>query len=198
MSLVAVVQRAGDRPGELPETRVIPVGMPQDTPFAAYFHPSAAVMATMAPPAPAAAPRFMIQSAFSSFAEEAQDLPSVAEGFWSPPAQQPTPEDELMNIAAQLEPDGGMPGDKSSERTARTAAAILAFVAAGHTATSGAFRSHVARLIAFLRAANLSSAERTIADRILDAATRGTAPAGDWIRATASADWAALAAALRP
>ena len=37
MSLVAVVTRAGDRPGELPETRVVPVGMPQDTAFGAYF-----------------------------------------------------------------------------------------------------------------------------------------------------------------
>ena len=37
MSLVAVVTRAGDRPGELPETRVVPVGMAQDTAFGAYF-----------------------------------------------------------------------------------------------------------------------------------------------------------------
>jgi Ca-activated chloride channel family protein len=37
MSLVAVVTRPGDRPGELPETRVVPVGMAQDTVFGAYF-----------------------------------------------------------------------------------------------------------------------------------------------------------------
>ena len=38
MSLVAVVKRAGDRPGELPETRVVPVGMAQDTESCnAYF-----------------------------------------------------------------------------------------------------------------------------------------------------------------
>ncbi len=36
-ALVAVVQRAGDRTGVLPETRVIPVGMPEDVWFGAYF-----------------------------------------------------------------------------------------------------------------------------------------------------------------
>lgn len=39
LSLVAVVKRKGDRPGELPATRVVPVGMPQDTRFKAYFGP---------------------------------------------------------------------------------------------------------------------------------------------------------------
>ena len=37
MSLVAVVKRSGDRPGAIPETRVVPVGMPQDVKFEAYL-----------------------------------------------------------------------------------------------------------------------------------------------------------------
>src|SRR5215831_9570492 len=37
MSLVAVVKRAGDVAGELPVTRVVPVGMPQGMPFGAIF-----------------------------------------------------------------------------------------------------------------------------------------------------------------
>src|SRR5439155_12880156 len=37
MSLVAVVERAGDHPGEIPQTQVVPVGMPQDMAFGAYF-----------------------------------------------------------------------------------------------------------------------------------------------------------------
>jgi hypothetical protein len=37
MSLVAVVTRPGDRPGELPETQVVPIGMAQDMDFGAYF-----------------------------------------------------------------------------------------------------------------------------------------------------------------
>ena len=37
MALVAVVERAGDREGDVPKTVVVPVGMPQDTAFDAYF-----------------------------------------------------------------------------------------------------------------------------------------------------------------
>jgi len=37
MSLVAVVKRAGDVAGEIPTTRLVPVGMAQDTLFASYF-----------------------------------------------------------------------------------------------------------------------------------------------------------------
>src|SRR5437667_1463412 len=37
MSLVAVVERAGDHPGDIPQTQVVPVGMPQDMAFGAYF-----------------------------------------------------------------------------------------------------------------------------------------------------------------
>ncbi len=45
MSLVAVVTRRGDRPGDLPATRVVPVGMPQDTNFGGYFGPAAPLRA---------------------------------------------------------------------------------------------------------------------------------------------------------
>ena len=45
MALVAVVERAGDRAGDVPKTVVVPVGMPQDTAFGAYFPPAAPLMA---------------------------------------------------------------------------------------------------------------------------------------------------------
>ena len=37
MSLVAVVERANDQAGHVPKTKIVPVGMPQDTEFASYF-----------------------------------------------------------------------------------------------------------------------------------------------------------------
>jgi len=46
MALVAVVERAGDTPGEPPLTRVVPVGMPQDVEPEAYFQEHAC----LAPP----------------------------------------------------------------------------------------------------------------------------------------------------
>ena len=39
MALVAVVERPGDQPGMLPTTKVVPVGMPRDITFEAYFNP---------------------------------------------------------------------------------------------------------------------------------------------------------------
>jgi Ca-activated chloride channel homolog len=46
MALVAVVERAGDRPGVLPTTRVVALGMPQDVSFDSYF-PVAARMSKL-------------------------------------------------------------------------------------------------------------------------------------------------------
>ncbi len=37
MSLVAVVARADDQAGDVPKTKIVPVGMPQDTRFESYF-----------------------------------------------------------------------------------------------------------------------------------------------------------------
>ena len=50
MALVAVVEREGDRAGELPTTQVVPVGMPQDSQYDAYFGAPAAASAPMQAP----------------------------------------------------------------------------------------------------------------------------------------------------
>ena len=71
MSLVAVVKRADDKTGDLPLTRVVPVGMPQDMPFGAIFASVARSMTGLgvrrdrgAIPMPgAAAPRFAAAAA---------------------------------------------------------------------------------------------------------------------------------------
>ncbi|MGB5295234.1 MAG: VWA domain-containing protein, partial [Thermoanaerobaculia bacterium] len=46
MALVAVVKREADKPGELPMTKVVPVGMPQDVEMDAYFDQDILCMAT--------------------------------------------------------------------------------------------------------------------------------------------------------
>ena len=175
MSLVAVVKRAGDRAGELPETRVVPVGMPQDVKFGAYFGApaggapmAACMMPAMAPPtsAPMARKAFGMLSRVRA-SEDKDAALSV---------------DPLMDLASELEPDGGMPGDSDSVRAARSVAAVLAFVAAGHTLTGGAFRSHVARLVKFLKSAGgVSAGERALIGRAIEAASSGAAPRGGWL-----------------
>lgn len=192
MSLVAVVKRAGDRPGELPETRVVPVGMPQDTRFGAYFgapqsgasaYMATAIMASaLAAPSPmaampAASPRragsILARARFTLFGGES-----------SRPTAPPPPsvEDELMELAAQLESDGGVPGHNASDRAARSVAAVLAFVEAGNTVSTGTFRSHVSRLVAFLKSMEgLSRDQQSAVERAIEAASTGRAPGHDWL-----------------
>jgi hypothetical protein len=73
-----------------------------------------------------------------------------------------------------------MPGQSVSERTARTVAAVLAFVAEGHTLTGGAFRSHVARLVAFLKSLR-EVPDPKIINLAIKAAETGNSPSGDWL-----------------
>lgn len=188
MSLVAVVKRAGDRAGELPETRVVPVGMPQDTKFDAYFVASSATggFATACMAMPAGAPSPALSAPPASF--KAARLSRMFQGFMaradasSEIAYAKSDVDELLDLAALLEPDGGMAGDNISARVARTIAALFALVAEGHTTTAGAFRSHVARLMEFLKSViGVSEKERVLMERAVDLAAAGKAPEGDWL-----------------
>ena len=85
-----------------------------------------------------------------------------------------------MDLASALEPDGGMPGKDAESRAAATLAALLAFVSQGHTPTSGAFRSHVARLIKFLQLLKGFS-HQLVVDTLVAKAQKGSAPQGDWL-----------------
>ncbi len=235
MSLVAVVSRTGDRAGQLPETRVVPIGMPQDTNFGAYFHKPAwpPVQAAMrprlgmfgspaGPSSPLASPTFTAgPGEFTRLMSAAAPPPASApppappeaprEPFTfdalfrrlrksgAPPAPSASPEDALLALASAIDSDGGMPGANQSERASATVVTLLAFVSQGHTPTSGAFRSHVARLVAFLESlAGLAEDQRQSVELAVRAAREGRAPAGDWLRLaqTGGDRWSALATAL--
>jgi Ca-activated chloride channel homolog len=183
MSLVAIVKRAGDRPGDLPETRVVPVGMPQDTMWSAYFRGNQrgellagpALFAARLQPAPAPPADIEFTQLFSARAPRARRQSAPLQ-----PSAPPPPDDPLMDLATQLEPDGGMPGATLAERAAKSAAAVLAFVAAGHTVSTGAFRTHVARLVAFLKTVPPGT-DRKLIEAAIEAASTGNPPAGNWL-----------------
>jgi Ca-activated chloride channel homolog len=164
MSLVAVVKRETDRPGEIPETRVVPVGMPQDVEVSAIFGGAVAAgkarlrMIPRAPVTPAMATVAFLAEAQAECAGDSNA-------------------DSLLELAAMLEPDGGMPGATEEIRKARTLALLCAFAAAGHTLTSGAFRAHVQRIVGFLNSCKLTEEER----RELTKARRGMVRAGKWL-----------------
>jgi hypothetical protein len=184
MSLVAVVTRPGDRPGELPEARVVPVGMPQDIDFSAYFArkvgPGEMVYSLTKDifrAGPRAAPSFSRSPLFNrSILDEVLEPPECKVR----PAE--TAEDILLDLALRMESDGGMPGDNSESRAIDTIVAVLAFVSHGHAPGGGAFRSHVARLVSYLKSlTGLSSQQQEVVDAVIELARKGTAPAGEWI-----------------
>jgi Ca-activated chloride channel family protein len=192
MSLVAVIERAGDIAGELPKTTVVPVGMPQDVQLGAYFGGSTGsrgmplpAMARLAPmpsmpiPVPPLAampgpplpsddevPASLFRRAAALFHAKQPELPAVP----FPPSAEPSAEDLLLDLARKLEPDGGMPGKNDFERVVRSLAAVLAFMIEGHTATAGAFRAHVERLMHFLETSAfpaLAAADRQALNEVL-------------------------------
>src|ERR1700722_11085043 len=68
-------------------------------------------------------------------------------------------------------------GTETATRTARTIAAALAFVAAGHTLTVGAFRLHITRLVEFLKSRIVAAdMEMLLIERAIDAASTGKVP----------------------
>lgn len=198
MSLVAVVTRPGDRPDELPETRIVPVGMAQDTSFASCF--SKHVVAQGLPA------RFLAQASLiendemagtALFAPEITELRSLSGKrgadrtgrrqfslFSMETAVPPVEgvEDILLELASGMESDGGMPGENHESRISATIVALFAFLSQGHTHTHGAFRSHVTRLESFLqRLTGLSGPLQRVVAAAIEHARQGTAPAGDWI-----------------
>jgi Ca-activated chloride channel family protein len=192
MSLVAVVSRSGDRAGELPETRVVPVGMTQDTLFEAYFGSpvmSVASARSVAAPVPDLTQFFgaTVHSLDSLKIDANNENPResrFARFMRRRPAALPSQsaDDILLDLASRMDSDGGMPGRDNESRAIATVVALLAFLSQGHTAEEGVFRSHVARLVLFLKSlTGLSSHHRRTVDAVIEMARKGKAPAGEWI-----------------
>lgn len=182
MALVAVVKRRGDRPGEPAVTRVVPVGLPQDVQFGAYFGVKAFDMSS----------RFRYKMATGVPLMESLDAFEVdrmmvrkrisreAGGPLGPSielAKADEAESDLVALAARIEPDGGMPGRTDEERALASILAVLQFLAEGHTWRSGTFRKHVQRLVKFLEAGKFQNEiVRAIARRARD----GNPLPGEW------------------
>ena len=179
MSLVAVVKRKGDKTGDVPKTMIVPMGMPQDTAFGAYFGGNFSRSAVHQPLGLLPMPKMMVCY------ESPGVMRSIRRGALAESAVLFQPDDAhqqddlLLKLAALIEPDGGMTGKDDEARWVATATALFCFIAEGHTATTGAFRAHVKKLLAFLKAAPSTASEER--KRGLGAqAEEGTAPAGDW------------------
>ena len=192
MSLVAVVKRAGDVPGEIPKTRIVPVGIPSEL---EHFRGAGLVAEGLSlnrfalgslmtvenagGRSPAAGTK--ASSLFSLLSSGFRRSKSAAEEV----APHETKEDLLVALAGMMEPDGGMPGETEEVRIGNSIVALLYFMREGNTSRTGPFRIHVERLLQYLnsnRLGTLSRANAEAATRTLKGLIAGVSPVGDWHR----------------
>ena len=92
MALVAVIERESDQPDQLPETRVVPVGMPQDVCFSSYFGVGQPIACLSLPHLSYTSFQRVRQVSGPSCARrleksERQNLPAPEEGHRRPPVE---------------------------------------------------------------------------------------------------------------
>ncbi len=186
MSLVAVVERAGDHPGEIPQTQVVPVGIPQDMAFGAYFDSAGAAKDRVGSLHLSSSVTLYESDRAVSFSRLHQapraSKAKQQELFKSP--QLELPEDLLLELASRLEPDGGIRSNNDDERLSLTLVALLCFLAEGHTMQSGTFRSHVERLLTFVKnypTAKLADDRRKVLSAIIALVESGRSLPGNWL-----------------
>jgi hypothetical protein len=181
MALVAVVKRPGDRPGAPPQTRVVPVGLPEDTAFEAYFEQAEhevryAARATLG-----------VNECYSMMSREAlclRRLNELAEARHREMMRQAAYERRLemaLSLVTRIEPDGGLPGDNEQERVVRTLVSVL-FLLNLEARTGRSFRPHMERLLRYLGSAlgRIPEERRAIVERVIHLAVRRIAVEGDW------------------
>ena len=177
MALVAVVARPGDEVGNVPLTRVVPVGMPQDTLFGSYFGSDivSIVMRELAGYGPNGA----IRGAEPTLKMRMPRHLAHAEAEVEDPIPQ-----ILVELAGGLAPDGGLPGQDDEERIAASLLLLLLYVAEGHSPGRGAFSQHVERLLSFLKDSDMSRLDerrRGMTSHALTLLDGGRSLDGEWL-----------------
>ncbi len=169
MSLVAVVKRPDDRRGELPHTTVVPVGMPADADFEAYFTPR---------PMTVSRTHYLKDTlSFVRCAERCLSMSSDRE-----------PDYDGTTIAAALLSDGGLPAQTMEMRVLITLAAALALHMLQIKSGRHTFERHLTRMQRFITSHGdvLDPALHETVTRLLSAIARDVAVEGDWAHIASS------------
>lgn len=215
MALVAVVKRAGDKPGDLPVTRVVPVGFPQDVEWGGYFAnnvllgnagPDAARYSCMLSDSSLHAPQYrrgvpVLSRVLSGklarewAARSVTETDSVVCAKELAESFEDDSQAALVMLASLIEPDGGMSGKTDEERVLATILALLQFLAGGHSESGGIFRVHVKRLLEFLEKCKVRP---DIVKQVVERARSGRALEGEWSKRLPEPGlWTELEAALK-
>jgi len=179
MALVAVVEREGDRPGELPVTRVVPVGLPEGMrPEGVFELPVVACYERLLREAEIgclsqlASPDFFIAEAHDALDRESFDF------------EYEVRPDPLLELLTHLEPDGGASGDTPEERILATVLTLLAAAAEGSTERRGPYRAHIIRMLSFLathRLGDLDPEKRRSVEAAIEAVRTGKVTRARWL-----------------
>lgn len=175
MALVAVVKRAGDRPGEQPKTMVVRVGMPEDVRFDAYFRQPARRFTPTRPICCPTHPDVQKQESRLDFSR-AVFAPQMMKRYDSEP--------DLCMELSLLVTDSGIPGRDIEESVLATALAALLFCEENVAVDHGPLGVYLRRMVEFLESVQedaLSAAVNDIRKRVLEIiAQRLPTPVGKW------------------
>ncbi|HSG33560.1 MAG TPA: hypothetical protein VLA37_03430, partial [Sphingomonadaceae bacterium] len=195
MALVAVVERAGDRPGEIPETRVVAVGMPGDTHFDSYFCGSPRPAMARLGSGDTGAFEVMAELAMPMGVPRYAKKASRSTRYFAPAQTDDDPFARLVQLLTDMEPDGGMPGSTLEERLRISAHALLCLLEIGHSPHAGALRSHASRLVQFLEE---HQGERPEFGELVRIAKDGGSLLGAWLNVKPGSDlWPKVRTALQ-
>jgi Ca-activated chloride channel homolog len=216
MSLVAVVERAGDDASKVPVTRVVPVGLPQDVAFESYFGAGGRTLAQFykcsSDPAGYAEDSIVLKAARSprfgklrrSSSAPGSAVPKFLDRVIGKFARARTDAAPPMLAEEDLEgllirkfgesQDGGLAGAGEDVRLLRSLAALLILGLLGQSSQTGPFRVILPRLVAFVRPrlASITDANaRRAMTHLVDAVEQGRVPDGPQNRqfAEAVAGW---------
>ncbi len=152
MALVAVVERQGDRPGDVPVTQVIPVGLPEAMRPEGVFGEAHVAAFSLAEPAELVDAECFDAIPCSVSLHFEGDADVMHDVAYSLEDQEESSSHDLIDLLGLLEPDGGAPGDTLEERILGTVLILLAAVAEGSTRKEGPYRAHIGRMLSFLEA----------------------------------------------
>jgi len=177
MALVAVVKRAGDQPGQVPKTMVVPLGMPEGQEFSAYYGEIS----------PAAERLYCscVSDSAPSFAgrppsRRSRSKMSCDSVLYAPPERGEDPTEVLLRLVAMIRADGGMPG---SRKEARIVASILLMLALAED-LRGIFAPHIGRILGFLKSGavnSLSNRQIKLTEQIISLIKAGKSIRGPWL-----------------
>ena len=178
-SLVAVVKRKDDISGMTPRTVIVPVGIPEDVDFSSYMRTSS--LNIMSPVNVMDKRSYPITEGTGAISGS----PNVSVmGGDAPSLKHIDLEDEsdiLFELAAKMQPDGGMTGDNHEERIIHSLLMILELNQQPDEVVK-AFNIHIDRLMNYIekQKTHLKTNKLDKISSILDLVRQGKPPKGTW------------------